>query len=112
LSNADSMFQNDAQLDGLIFTNASAMVTTTNLVNGCRMLGNLVMTGLTRGINLTTTNLGNFGMSNFANSIGTASGAQTITVTGTPFGALLIALDPTALAIRLLITGKGYTVAN
>jgi hypothetical protein len=112
LSNADSMFQNDAQLDGLIFTNASAMVTTTNLVNGCRMLGNLVMNGLTRGINLTTTNLGNFGMSNFANSIGTAAGAQTITVTGTPFGALLTALDATALAIRLVMTGKGYTVVN
>lgn len=112
LSNADSMFQNCAQLDGLVFTNAAAMVTTTNLVNGCRMLGNLVITGLTRGINLTTTNLGNFGMSNFANSIGTASGAQTITVTGTPFGVLLTALDATAVAIRNVMTGKGYTIAN
>jgi hypothetical protein len=106
------MFQNDAQLDGLIFTNAASITNTTNLVNGCRMLGNLVMNGLTRGINLTTTNLGNFGMSNFANSIGTASGAQTITVTGTPFGTLLTALDATAVAIRNVMTGKGYTVAN
>lgn len=111
-TSAESMFQNAAQLDGLIFTNASAMVTTTNLVNGCRMLGNLVMNGLTRGINLTTTNLGNFGMSNFANSIGTASGAQTITVTGTPFGALLTALDVTAVAIAAVITGQGFTIVN
>jgi hypothetical protein len=111
-TSAESMFQNDAQLDGLIFTNAASITNTTNLVNGCRMLGNLVMNGLTRGINLTTTNLGNFGMSNFANSIGTASGAQTITVTGTPFGTLLTALDATAVAIRNVMTGKGYTVAN
>lgn len=112
LSNAESMFQNDAQLDGLIFTNAASITNTTNLVNGCRILGNLVMTGLTRGINLTTTNLGNFGMGNFAASLGIAAGVQTITVTGTPFGVLLAALDATAVAIAAVITGKGYTIAN
>ncbi len=46
------------------------------------------------------------------NGVGTASGAQTITITGTPFGALVTAADPTALAIRLVLTTKGYTIAN
>jgi hypothetical protein len=106
------MFQNDAQLDELIFTNAASITNTTSLVNGCRMLGNLEMNGLTRGINLTTTNLGNFGMSNFANSTGIASGVQNITVTGTPFGTLLAALDAAAVAIAAIITGKGYGIIN
>jgi hypothetical protein len=56
--------------------------------------------------------MGNYGMSNFANSIGTASGTQNITVTGTPFGTLLAALDPTAVAIAAIITGNGYTIVN
>jgi hypothetical protein len=46
------------------------------------------------------------------NGVGTASGAQTITITGTPFGALVTASDATALAIRLVLTTKGYTIAN
>jgi hypothetical protein len=70
------------------------------------------MPNLTRGVNLSTTAMGNYGMNLFANSIGTASGAQTITITGTPFGALLTALDVTAVAIRLVLTTKGYTIAN
>jgi hypothetical protein len=56
--------------------------------------------------------MGNYGMNLFANSIGTASGSQTITITGTPFGALVTASDATALAIRAVMIGKGYTIAN
>ena len=70
------------------------------------------MPGLTRGVSIAGTAMGNYGVGNFANSIGSASGAQTMTVTGTPFGALLTALDATALAIRSVMTGKGYTVVN
>jgi len=112
LQNATQMFMNSPLIEEITFTNAAALTTTTSMFDGCYYLGNLVMTGLTRGVNLASTNLGNYGMSAFANSIGTAAGAQTITVTGTPFGALLTALDATALAIRLVMTGKGYTVAN
>jgi hypothetical protein len=99
-------------LPELIFSDCSAVTTTTNMVTNCVSLVNLVMPGLTRGVNLSTTAMGNMGMSNFANSLGTASGAQTVTVTGTPFGALLTAADATAVAIAAVITGKGFTVAN
>ena len=70
------------------------------------------MPNLTRGVNFTGTAMANYGMNRFANSIGTASGAHTITITGTPFGALVTAADATALAIRLVMTTKGYTIAN
>lgn len=99
-------------LGELIFSDCAAVTNTANMVTNCPALYNLVMPNLTRGVNMASSAMGNYGMSNFANSIGTATGAQTITVTGTPFGALLTALDATALAIRLVMTGKGYTVAN
>jgi hypothetical protein len=99
-------------LGELIFSDCAAVTNTTSMVTTCPSLFNLVMPNLTRGVSVAATAMGNYGMSNFANSIGTATGAQTITVTGTPFGALLTALDATALAIRLVMTGKGYTVAN
>lgn len=99
-------------LEELIFANCAAVTSTSTMVFACVSLINCVMPNLTRGVNFTTTAMGNYGMSNFANSIGTASGAQTITVTGTPYGALLAASDATAVAIRNVMTGKGYTVAN
>ena len=70
------------------------------------------MPNLTRGVNFSNTAIGNYGMNIFATSLGTASGAQTITITGTPFGVLVTAADATALAIRAVMTGKGYTIAN
>jgi hypothetical protein len=99
-------------LPELIFSDCSAVTVTTGMVFRCVSLVNLVMPNLTRGVNLSTTAMGNYGVGNFANSLGTASGAQTVTVTGTPFGALLTAADATAVAIAAVITGKGYTIAN
>ena len=99
-------------LGELIFTNCAAVTNTTSMVQQSWSLFNLVMPNLTRGVDLLNTAMGNYGMNLFANSIGTASGAQTITITGTPFGALVTAADATALAIRAVMTGKGYTIAN
>ena len=82
------------------------------MIQGCTALQVLDMPNLTRGVNFTGTSIGNYGMNIFANGIGTASGAQTITITGTPFGVLVTAADATALAIRAVMTGKGYTIAN
>jgi hypothetical protein len=98
-------------LEGVEFTNCAAL-TDTGGFGLCVSLSWVIMPNLTRGISFSGTAMGNYGMNLFANSIGTASGAQTITITGTPFGALVTALDPTALAIRLVMTGKGYTIAN
>ena len=111
LQNATNMF-NASAVRSVVFSNCAAMTTTTGIFSLASNLQNAVMPNLTRGVTFANTPMGNMGMSNFANSIGTASGAQTITVTGTPYGQLLTALDATALAIRLVMTGKGYTVAN
>jgi len=112
LQNCTNMFSGCFALGSVRFLDASAITTTTNMFTNCLSLYDLEMFGLTRGVNLTNSSMGNYGMNNFANSIGTASGAQTITVTGTPFGALLTALDVTAVAISAVMTGKGFTVAN
>jgi hypothetical protein len=82
------------------------------MIQNCYSLQVLDMPNLTRGVNFTNSSMGNYGMNIFANGIGIASGAQTHTVTGTPFGALVTAGDATALAIRAVLTGKGYTIAN
>lgn len=112
LQNCANMLSGCLALGSVRFLDASAITTTTNMFANCLSLYDLEMFGLTRGVNLTNSSMGNYGMGNFAASLGTASGAQNITVTGTPFGALLTALDATALAIRLVMTGKGYTVVN
>lgn len=106
------MFVSSPSLNAIRFSNSAACTTTTGMIQNCLSLQVLDMPNLTRGVNFTNTSMGNYGMNIFATSLGTASGAQTITITGTPFGALVTALDPTALAIRLVMTGKGYTIAN
>jgi hypothetical protein len=105
-------FQNCLSLNAIRFANCALITSTTNMLLNCYSLQVLDMPNLTRGVNFTNTSMGNYGMNIFANGIGTASGAQTITITGTPFGALVTAADATALAIRAVMTGKGYTIAN
>ncbi len=105
-------------LTAIRFHNSAACTTASQMIQGCTALQVLHMPNLTRGISFVGTSIGNYGMNIFAsgdgilNGVGTASGAQTITITGTPFGALVTASDATALAIRLVLTTKGYTIAN
>jgi hypothetical protein len=94
------------------FANCANVTNTSQMIQNCYSLQVLDMPNLTRGVNFTNSSMGNYGMNIFANGIGTASGAQTITITGTPFGVLVTAADATALAIRAVMTGKGYTIAN
>ena len=108
----DFTFYECALLEGIEFANCAAITNTSNCYGLCNSLSWVIMPNLTRGINFNSSAMGNYGMNLFANSIGTASGAQTITITGTPFGALVTAADATALAIRAVMTGKGYTIAN
>ena len=99
-------------LNAIRVANAANCTTTTGMITNCYSLQVLDMPNLTRGVNFSNTSIGNYGMNIFATSLGTASGAQTITITGTPFGVLVTASDATALAIRLVMTGKGFTIAN
>jgi hypothetical protein len=105
-------FSYSSSIKAIRVANASACTDTTQMFLGCYSLQVLDMPNLTRGVNLANTSMGNYGMNIFANGIGTASGMQTITITNTPFGALVTALDPTAVAIALVLTTKGYTIAN
>jgi hypothetical protein len=113
-----NLFNFNYSLIAARFSNSAACTNTTNLINQCYSLELLHCPNLTRGVNFVNTQIGNYGMNIFAsgdgilNGVGTASGAQTITITGTPFGALVTAADATALAIRLVLTTKGYTIAN
>jgi hypothetical protein len=108
----------NTQLTAIRFADSTACTNTTSMIGLCPALQLLHCPNLTRGVNFTGTSIGNYGMNIFAsgdgilNGVGTASGAQTITITGTPFGALVTASDATALAIRLVLTTKGYTIAN
>ncbi len=110
--NLQNFAQGCGMLAGLEFINCVAVTNTSGIVSGCGSLYYLIMPNLTRGVDLSTTSMGNTGMSNFANSIGIASGVQNITVTSTPFGTLLAALDATAVAIAAVMTGKGYIIVN
>jgi hypothetical protein len=120
------MFYADVSLYAICVQDAAACTTTTGFIQNCPALQVLMMPNLTRGINFTNSSIGNYGMNLFASGgtiviqgtsytlggIGTASGAQTITITGTPFGALVTAADATAVAIALVMTTKGYTIVN
>jgi hypothetical protein len=110
--NLDSAFINCYSLSDVTFSDCALVTSVGATFTNCVSLTNCVMPNLTRGLTFATTNMGNTGMSNFANSLGIASGVQNITVTGTPFGALLAAADPTAVAIAAVITGKGYGIIN
>lgn len=125
-TNYDFAFTYSKSLNAVYFTDCSVCTSVVQMINYCAGLQVLMMPNLTRGINFTSSSIGNYGMNLFASGgtvniqgtnytlggIGIASGAQTITITGTPFGALVTAADATALAIRAVMTGKGYTIAN
>jgi len=111
LQNASIMFAGSS-VSEVIFSDCAAVNNTTSIFNLATNIQNVVMPNLTRGVVFNNTPMGNDGMSNFANSLGTASGTQNITVTGTPFGQLLAAADATAVAIAAVITGQGFGIIN
>ena len=111
-------FNQCGSLREVAFVDCTSVTTTTGMYTSCTMLYACHMPNLTRGVSFVGTAMGNYGMNIFANGngvlngVGTANGGQTITITGTPFGALVTAADATALAIASVLTGKGYTIAN
>ena len=80
----------------------SAVTTTTTMFGGTTVsLQKFTSTGLTRGVSVANQQMSALDLNAFFTSLGTASGAQTITVTGNPGAATC----NTAIA-----TGKGFTV--
>jgi surface protein len=96
----NSMFQgcvslNQAEIIGTNVTNIATIFTAVNSIQ------RFIATGLTRGVVLTNNLMSATEINNFFTSLGTASGAQTIVVTGNP-GA--------ATCNVLIATLKGFTV--
>lgn len=104
VTNVTNMFNACACLYEVELNNMSAVTTTTTMFGGTTAsLQKFTATGLTRGISVANQLMSATELNNFFTSLGIASGAQTITVTGN-YGA---ATCNTAIA-----TGKGFTVVT
>jgi len=101
LLNIGAMCTRNYKMNTLSISNCAGITTTTTALSNCVSLKSLTLTGLTRGITVPPCNMNEQAFIDFFNSLGTASGAQTIVITG----------NITLLASTLLIaTGKGFTV--
>ena len=85
------------------FIGCSNVTVTTNAFIGCNGLEKLTLNGLTVGISLANCSMGAEAINDLFTSLGTASGSQTITVTGNP-GA--------GTCNTTIATAKGWTVAT
>lgn len=101
LSSLNQVFRFCASLEVVNITDCSGVTNTVSVVDGCWSLKSLILTGLAIGITVPPCQMDETAFINFFNSLGTASGAQSIVITGN------ITLLPSTIAIA---TGKGFTV--
>jgi surface protein len=100
VTNTTNMFNSCTSLSIVSFT-TTALTTTTNMFNSCISIQRTILTGLTRGVSLLNCQMSATELNSFFTALGTASGAQTITVTGNP-GA--------STCNTSIATTKGFTV--
>ena len=98
-----NMFQYCNALRVCHLTNLGNVTTTTNMFNGTGNLEHVTLGGITRGFSVANNRLDAAALDALYTSLGTAAGAQTITVTGNPGTS---GHDPA------LATAKGWTVAG
>jgi hypothetical protein len=103
LQNITSFFSNCYSIEEVTFTSCGAITTTTSAFSGCRSLRKLIMQGITVGFSIAQCNLTAQALNDLFTSLGTASGSQTIIVTGNPGAATC---DTT------IATAKGFTVTT
>lgn len=101
LTTIQQAFQGCSKLKGINISNCSNVTNTTNAFLRVYSLETLILTGLTRGFTLPACKMNESAWIDLFNSLGTASGSQTIVITGN------ITLLPSTIAIA---TGKGFTV--
>jgi hypothetical protein len=85
------------------FYNCGNVSLTASIFNGCRSLSKLTLQGIIVGFSIANCNLTETALNDLFTSLGTASGSQTIIVTGNPGAATC----DTSIA-----TGKGFTVTT
>lgn len=94
------MFNNCHQIREIIFDGDMGNVSNVaNFINECYSLERIITPNLTRGINLRRSKLSGQNLQDFFASLGTANGAQTLTLPAFTIG------EPTTIA-----TNKGYTI--
>jgi len=100
-TNTSSMFHYCNTLRVCHLTNLGNVTTTTNMFNGTGNLEHVTLGGITRGFSVANNRLDAAALDALYTSLGTAAGAQTITVTGNP---------GTSGHNPALATAKGWTV--
>jgi hypothetical protein len=100
LTNISQAFYFCKLLNEIELTECVSITNTTNAFAGCPALRRLVLPNLTRGFNISETQITGTNLQDLFTSLGTASGAQTITLPTFTTG------EDTTIA-----TGKGYTIA-
>jgi hypothetical protein len=101
LTNITSFFSGCSSLLTSEFSSCANITTSTAAFAGCRNLSRLIMTGMRVGFTISGCNLTTEALNNLFTSLGTASGSQTIIVTGNPGAATC---DTT------IATAKGFSV--
>ena len=103
LTSIQQAFYYCKNLQEIEFTECSGITNTTNAFLLCGSLKRLILPNITVGFNITDSALEATALNNLFTSLGTASGSQTITVTGNPGAGTC----DTSIA-----TSKGWTVAT
>lgn len=101
LTNITNIINGNRLLKRFYLSNCTNVTTTTTAFAGCFSLQELYLGGLTRGFTVPPCQMDDAAFAALFNSLGIASGAQTIVITGN------ITLSAPTLAIA---TGKGYTI--
>ena len=101
LTSLSTAFNNSRLLENVEITNCVNVTNTSGMLNSCYSLKRVILNGLKVGFTVPPCLMDETAFINLFNSIGTASGSQTIVITGN------ITLSPSTLAIA---TGKGYTI--
>ena len=101
LTSLVNAFTNSRLLENVEITNCVNVTNTSNMFGGCHSLKSVILNGLRVGFTIPPSLMDEAAFINLFNSLGTASGAQTIVITGN------ITLSPSTISIA---TGKGFTI--
>ena len=101
LTSLVNAFGNSRLLENVEITNCVNVTNTVGMFNFCSSLKSVILNGLKVGFTVPPCLMDETAFVNLFNSLGTASGSQTIVITGN------ITLSPATIAIA---TGKGYTL--
>ena len=101
LTNIRNAFYECSSVYEVVITDCSNVTNTASVFYNNHSMVNLILNGLTVGIDVSNASMNQSGLDSFFNSLGNANGSQTITISGNPGAATC---DTT------IATNKGFTV--